>query len=214
MFFFEDEVDRYLDLNFYIDCRGSPEKLLRELRNPSSSKKLLKFLNSTSKDPLKIIRALTISNLLLIYSKDWFSVLEENLKPRVSRDDWLNDKFLGPYYHFLEKCCTSKQQYLEACSLAMRRGQAFELLFYTTNMLHLLFRIVEKMPLLGRYYKQQHSAVICSAVETIAGQAQRLYAGFKHALTEILYKKHEYIRNKADEDIMRGMLVEELSTIN
>lgn len=87
------------------------------------------------------------------------------------------------------------------------KGKAFEMLFYTTNMLHLLFRIVEKMPLLGRYYKQQYTAVICSAVETIAAQGQRLYGGFKHALTEILYRKEEYIRNKEDENIMRGMLV-------
>lgn len=91
--------------------------------------------------------------------------------------------------------------------MAMRKGQAFEMLFYATNMLHLLFRIVEKMPLLGRYYKQQHSAVICSAVETIAAQAQRLYGGFKHALTEILYRKEEYIKSKEDENIMRGMLI-------
>jgi hypothetical protein len=75
MFFFEDEVDRFIDLTFYIDCRSSPEKLLRELRSPSSAKKLQKFLNSTSKNPLKIIRGLTIANLLLIYSKEWFSFL-------------------------------------------------------------------------------------------------------------------------------------------
>jgi hypothetical protein len=96
----------------------------------------------------------------------------------------------------------------------MRKGQAFEMLFYCTNMLHLLFRIVEKMPLMGRYYKQQHSAVICSAIETIAAQTQRLYAGFKHALTEILYRREDYIKSKEDEGIMRGILVEELSTIN
>lgn len=76
MFFFEDEVDRFQDLTYAIDCRGSPDKLLRELRSPSSMKKLQKFLTSSSKNPLKIIRGLTIANLLLIYSKDWFSFLE------------------------------------------------------------------------------------------------------------------------------------------
>jgi hypothetical protein len=76
MFFFEDEVDRFQDLTYAIDCRGSPDKLMRELHNPSSAKKLQKFLTSSSKNPLKIIRALTIANLLLIYSKDWFSFLE------------------------------------------------------------------------------------------------------------------------------------------
>jgi hypothetical protein len=72
------------------------------------------------------------------------------------------------------------------------------MLFYCTNMLHLLFRIVQKMPLLGRYYKQQHTEVICSAIETIAAQAQRLYAGFKHALTEILHRREEYIKGKEE----------------
>lgn len=88
------------------------------------------------------------------------------------------------------------------------------MLFYCTNMLRLLFRAVEKMPFLGRYYKQQYSATICSAVETIAAQAQRLYGAFKHALTEILYRKEEYIRTREDEAIMRGMLMDELTFIN
>lgn len=29
MYFFEDELDRFMNLDFSIDCRGSPEKLLR-----------------------------------------------------------------------------------------------------------------------------------------------------------------------------------------
>lgn len=80
----------------------------------------------------------------------------------------------------------------------MRRGQALQTLFYCTNMLKLLFKAVEKMPFLGRYYKQQYSATVCSAIETIAAQAQRLYGAFKHALTEILYRKEEYIRTRED----------------
>jgi hypothetical protein len=86
MYFFEDELDRFLNLDFYIDCRGTPDKLLRELRSPSSAKKLAKFLSSNNKNPMKMIRGLTIANLLLIYGRDWFDFLEENLTPRGSRD--------------------------------------------------------------------------------------------------------------------------------
>lgn len=112
MYFFEGEVDRFISLDHYIDCRSSPEKLLRELRTPSAQRKLIKFLTSTTTNPLKIMRALTIVNLLLMYSREWFEFMEEHLKSRSSRDDWLNGKFLTPYYHFLEKCCTSREQYL------------------------------------------------------------------------------------------------------
>lgn len=76
----------------------------------------------------------------------------------------------------------------------MCKGQAMQMLFYCINMLKLLFKVVEKMPFLGRYYKIKHNAAICSAVEIIAVQAQRLYGGFKHALSEILYRRDVYIR--------------------
>ena len=62
-------------------------------------------------------------------------------------------------------------------------------MFYCINMLKMLFKIVEKMPFLGRYYKPNHSAVISSAVEILALQAQKLYGYFKGCLNEILYRR-------------------------
>jgi len=50
-------------------------------------------------------------------------------------------------------------------------------------MLKLLFKIVEKMPFLGRYYKPSQNEVISSAVEIIALQAQKLYGFFKATLS-------------------------------
>jgi hypothetical protein len=73
--------------------------------------------------------------------------------------------------------------------LVFKKGQALQMLFYSINMLKLLFKVVEKMPFLGRYYKPKNTSVICSAVEIIAAQAQRLYAAFKHSLSEILYRR-------------------------
>jgi hypothetical protein len=42
------------------------------------------------------------------------------------------------------------------------------------------------MPLIGRYYKSKNSAVISSAIETIALQAQKLYNCFKLYIGEVL----------------------------
>lgn len=72
MFFLESELDRFVNPTFYIDCRSSPERLLKEMRSPSASRKLAKFLSSPTQNPLKQIRALTIANLLLLYSREWF----------------------------------------------------------------------------------------------------------------------------------------------
>ncbi len=54
------------------------------------------------------------------------------------------------------------------------------------------------MPFLGRYYKSSCNAVVCSAVELIALQAQKLYSFFKACLSEILYRREYYIKNKDD----------------
>lgn len=81
-----------------------------------------------------------------------------------TRDDWLNTKFIEPYHKFLIKCCTAKDQYNDAKNCYLRKGEALEALFYSINMLKLLFKIVEKMPFLGRYYKPSQNEVISSAV--------------------------------------------------
>lgn len=49
-----------------------------------------------------------------------------------------------------------------------------------------MFRIVAKMPLLGRYFKESNEIVTCSFVEAIAVQAQKLYTVFKNSLQTIL----------------------------
>lgn len=70
-----------------------------------------------------------------------------------------------------------------------RKGEALEGLFYSINMLKLLFKIVEKMPFLGRYYKPTQSPIVSSAVEILAMTAQKIYGFFKACLNEILYKR-------------------------
>lgn len=82
--------------------------------------------------------------------------------------------------------------------LLLKKGEALEMLFYSINMLKILFKVVEKMPYLGRYYKAKNNSVISSAVEIIALQAQKLYGAFKHSLSEILYQKEFYIKNRED----------------
>jgi len=50
-------------------------------------------------------------------------------------------------------------------------------------MLKLLFKVVEKMPFLGRYYKQRQSdPSVSMAMEVIAIQAQKLYRAFQFLL--------------------------------
>lgn len=45
-----------------------------------------------------------------------------------------------------------------------------------------MFKIVAKMPLLGRYFKDYNELVTCSFVEGIAVQAQKIYTVFKNGL--------------------------------
>ena len=65
---------------------------------------------------------------------------------------------------FLIRCCTSQEMYSASKTGYCRKGEALESLFYAVNMLKMLFKIVEKMPFLGRYYKPSSSPVVSSAV--------------------------------------------------
>ena len=102
---------------------------------------------------------------------------------RLSRDEWLNKIIIEPYFRFLIKCCTSREIYMSIRAYSQKKVGVLDSLFYAINMLRQLFVVVEKMPLLGRYYKPKNNNTVSSAVEVIALQAQKLYGSFKYALT-------------------------------
>ena len=79
-------------------------------------------MDSNSTNPFKYIKLLSICNLLLIYSKDWYHVIEDKLKLKKTKDDWLNRKFIEPYHMFLIRCCTSQEQYSTAKGGFCRKG--------------------------------------------------------------------------------------------
>jgi hypothetical protein len=118
---FEGELDKHMNLEEYIDVRVPPEKLLREL-NANEAKKLIKVLDASSSNPFKLIRTLTITNLIIINSKGWFEVIEKHLKHRLSKDDWINVKFLEPYYRFIIKSCASKDLYNTSKNYTVNKG--------------------------------------------------------------------------------------------
>lgn len=131
-----------LDVENMIDCRMCPDRLLRELKSQGEVKKLVKNMESTSTNPFKYIKLLSVCNLLLIYSKDWYDFIEANLKLKTSKDEWINTKFIEPFHRFIIKCCTSRDQYAVMKSAYCKRGDAMEGLFYSINMLKQLFKIV------------------------------------------------------------------------
>jgi hypothetical protein len=59
---------------------------------------------------------------------------------------------------------------------------SFEKLFYIHQLFVQLFKIVQKMPLIGRYYKDQNQVLTTTFIEVIAVQAQKMYAAFKYCI--------------------------------
>jgi hypothetical protein len=128
---------------------------LRELKL-TDGKKLVKVFETHTANTFKIIRMLSIANLVMLHSKNWYDLIENELKYRTTKDDWINAKFIEPYYRFIIKCCTSRDSYNESKTMSYKRGDALQMLFYSINMLRQLFKVVEKMPLIGRYYKSKN----------------------------------------------------------
>jgi hypothetical protein len=128
---------------------------LRELKL-TDGKKLVKAFETHTANTFKIIRMLSIANLVMLHSKNWYDLIENELKYRTTKDDWINAKFIEPYYRFIIKCCTSRDSYNESKTMSYKRGDALQMLFYSINMLRQLFKVVEKMPLIGRYYKSKN----------------------------------------------------------
>ncbi len=49
--FFESELDKYLDVEKYIDARNSPDKLIQKLKDKSYLKKFVKVISSPNTNP-------------------------------------------------------------------------------------------------------------------------------------------------------------------
>ena len=65
-------------------------------------------------------------------------------------------------------------------------GKNMEMLFYNIGLLKMVFRIVAKMPLLGRYYKPKNDHIVTTFITTIAVQAQKIYISFKQILNHMI----------------------------
>ena len=79
-------------------------------------------MESPSTNPFKFIKLLSLCNLILIYSKDHYELMEEHLKFKKTQDDWLNTKFIEPLHRFVIRCCISKDQYNSAKAGFARKG--------------------------------------------------------------------------------------------
>lgn len=59
-------------MDYYIDARATPDKLMRDLRAPGEQKKLVRYFSTATNNPMKLVRMLSIANLLLLHGKDHF----------------------------------------------------------------------------------------------------------------------------------------------
>ena len=99
------------------------------------------------------MRRLSFVHMLLIYSPDVQDLIEEFLEnPNESSDDWLNQQCVFTYYHFLKRVVSSSEMYNQIRD-SFGNHFSFERIFYINHLLLDLFKIVHKMPLLGRYFK-------------------------------------------------------------
>ena len=153
---FENKIDRYLNIIDAINPKQSPDSLIKILKSKSECKYLKKKLSQPTKNIFKLCKRLTIFSLLLIYSNKFFELLSD--VPYIpSGNKWMDDEFLEPYHMFLKKLCLSNELYQNTkkqCPMPV--GNNMEMLFYNIGLLKMLFRIVAKMPLLGRYYKPKN----------------------------------------------------------
>lgn len=110
-------------------------------------------MTKKSQNGFKLMRRLTLAHLLLIYNNNFYDVVEQFVdEPHDSSDQWLNEQCIRTYYHFLKKVTASSELYLKVNDYSVK-NVCFELLFYIINLMMDMFKIVAKMPLLGRYFK-------------------------------------------------------------
>ena len=92
--------------------------------------------------------------------------------------------------------------------------QSLDVLYYDITLLKLLFTIVNKMPLLGRYYLKDNEPVVTNFINTLAVHAQQLYISFRQILGSIIDHPKVYLPTRDHEMILKGILKDELPFVN
>lgn len=85
-----------------------------------------------------------------------------------------------------------------------------DLLFYNIGLMKLVFKVVDKMPLLGRYYKSQNEMIVSLFIDTLAIHAQKIYLSIRVLLIHIIEHHKLHLPTRQHEIIMKTILCEEL----
>lgn len=204
--FLDAQYETFLRLDEKFDPRICPTGILDELKHTSKRKKCMKEITRKTTNGYRIMRRLSFVHMLLMYGSDSYGLVEEFLEsPNESADNWLNQQCISTYYHFLKKATASRELYAQVKDLYVT-SFCFEKMFYINNLLLDLFKIVNKMPLLGRYFKENNEIVTCNFIETIAVQAQKLYMPYKAMLQELLSNHKKYLVTREDEQMVKVIL--------
>lgn len=211
---FQNKIDRFLNIDDYINPKYAPDSLLRALKSKNECDYLRKKLNSKTHNIYKILKRLTICSLILIHSNKYYDLIAD-IQLVLSGNKWIDREFIEPYYLFLKKLCFSNEMYQDTKKLCpLPVGKNMEMLFYNMGLLKMLFRVVAKMPLLGRYYKQKNELVVGIFINTIAIHAQKLYISFRQILGHMIQNPRVHIPTKQDQMMMKTVLRDELPQIN
>ena len=115
------------------------------------------MMKKKTNNGFKIMRRQSLIHMLLMYSNNLSGIGEDFLNDSLSSsNEWLNENIILPYYLFLKKVVASHELYTSV--KASGKGQFnFEKIFYLYQLFIELFKVVKKMPLLGRYYKDKYN---------------------------------------------------------
>lgn len=156
-------------------------------------KKFVKLINKPTTNPLKVVRRLHVCNLLLIYSDLCADEFISSLSIPVSTDQWVNDQFVKPYLQFLTKCSNQYEKYKQCKRSFIDQSNIFDQLFFLINLLKLLFKSINKIALIGKFYRPKNPIVWQGAIEMIAIQAKELYFVFKNIIITILQETQKFL---------------------
>lgn len=105
------QFELYQQRQYQIDPRKPPQELIAELKNPKQAANMLRTLNIRGETGAKVLRRYTIVHWCLIYEPGLCEVFLEANFDGNSNDEWLSKNILKPYGAFLQKVCSSEEDY-------------------------------------------------------------------------------------------------------
>ncbi len=140
-----------------------------------------------------MLRILSILGITIIYSNNFYELIEDILSKWENKDDgWISKQLINPFIIWLKKCCETSSLFITIKDVKLDPSTTIYRLPYLIRLLNCLLEIVKNTAKFGRYF----DLTACNNLYIMFSQvlmtiSNIMYSHLKKSLQQLLYYENQ-----------------------